>query len=119
MYNSSGNVAISSGAYVDLTLGGVFAGPGKAVTKNHSLLNATYDTWSTYYENNGVDDDNVMGIDQGTNGVDDDTLNGIDDAAEKETTSPYQADLPGIQVRLRCYEPSTRQIRQITVLHSF
>ena len=91
-----------------------------------------YDTWSTHYESNGINDDVVLGdtlTDQGANGLDDATVddnrnpvaaNGlVDDRAELETLPPYPAALRGIEIRIRCYEPSSRQVRQVTVRHSF
>jgi hypothetical protein len=92
----------------------------------------TFDTWSTHYESNGVNDDVVLGdtiTDQAADGLDNDTrdssgavvsANGfIDDRAEMETLPPYSAALRGIEIRLRCYEPSSRQVRQVTIRHSF
>jgi prepilin-type N-terminal cleavage/methylation domain-containing protein len=84
-----------------------------------ALTNATYDTWSTHYEFNGIDEDNSGVVDQRTNGIDD-NLNGIvDEAAEQETSPPYPIPLRGIEVRIRCYEPSSRQVRQVSVRHTF
>ena len=93
----------------------------------------TFDTWSTHYESNGFNDDVILGdtiTDQAADGLDNDTrdsttgavipANGFtDDRAEMETTPPYSAALRGIEVRLRCYEPSSRQVRQVTIRHSF
>lgn len=107
-----------------------------------------YDTWSTHYEANGRDEDadppapakarlgDVLGPDQGRNGIDDDSDgkideppfdangNGLytdagDDPGEFETSPPYPYPLRGIEVRIRCYEPSSRQVRQVTVRHTF
>ena len=97
-----------------------------------------WDTWSTHYESNGYDDDNLNGPDQGSNGLDDDgdgkvdespydadgddlftTLGSKDDPGELETLPPYRFPLRGIEIRLRCYEPSSRQVRQVTIRHSF
>jgi prepilin-type N-terminal cleavage/methylation domain-containing protein len=99
-----------------------------------------YDTWSTHYEANGRDEDalavagigDTYGIDQGTNGLDDDgdgyadeppyDFNGngtYTDPGELETAPPYPWPLRGIEVRIRCYEPSSRQVRQVTVRHTF
>jgi len=97
-----------------------------------------WDTWSTHYETNGRDEDGDNTVDEGADGLDtngdgrvDETdpsvdLNGDGDFAdagedpgETETQPPYQYPLRGIEVRIRCYEPSSRQIRQITVRHSF
>jgi hypothetical protein len=77
-------------------------------------------------------------LDQGTNGLDDNSngrvdetdpsvdLNGDGDFAdsdedpgETETQPPYPYPLRGIEIRIRCYEPSSRQVRQVTVRHSF
>jgi len=90
----------------------------------------TYDTWSLHYEFNGVNEDNDRLTDEGTDGLDDDgtgtaPLSGseknglIDDSLEAETSPPYPVPLRGLEVRIRCYEPSSRQVRQITVRHTF
>jgi len=99
----------------------------------------TWDTWSTHYETDGVDQDasepTNTGIDQGANGFDDDADGVIDngpvdldldgaitrpsEGGEHETSPPYPYPLRGIEVRLRCYERSSRQVRQITIRHTF
>ena len=58
-------------------------------------------------------------VDEGVNGFDDDGNGLVDDAAEQETSAPYPVPLRGIEIRIRCYEPSSRQVRQVTVRHSF
>jgi hypothetical protein len=83
-----------------------------------------YDTWSLHYEFNGVDDDNTGGIDQGSNNKDDDNPGDpgygmIDDIGERETAPPYPCALRGLEIRIRVYEPSSRQVRQVTVRHTF
>jgi hypothetical protein len=129
--------AMASGAYVDL---------GNAETANSALISAdgsprfagfgnaksllvgsgttrrTYDTWSTFYETNGVDEDDggTGTIDEGSDGLDNNPTDGIvDDVTEQETSPPYAIPLRGIEVRIRCYEPSSRQVRQATVRHTF
>lgn len=139
--------ANANGAYVDLGNGnnlqatslptGItprFSGFGEV--KSQLLGTATsprtYDTWSTHYESNGIDEDGVVGADQGTNGMDDNVparYGGsvpaqaqegvVDDVGEQETSPPYPFPLRGIEVRIRCYEPSSRQVRQVTVRHTF
>lgn len=94
----------------------------------------TYDTWSLAYEADGFDQDNDGTIDDGANGVDDDNpgdglfdeppydgdRDGVfEDPGEVETMPPYPFPLRGIEVRIRCYEPSSRQVRQVTVRHTF
>lgn len=52
------------------------------------MLVPTYDTWSMHYESNGLDEDGVQGIDQGTNGVDNNGNTIIDEIEELETALP-------------------------------
>jgi|LakMenE01Jun11ns_1017448.scaffolds.fasta_scaffold9941656_3 prepilin-type N-terminal cleavage/methylation domain-containing protein len=134
--------ASSTGAYVNLnwnsestpaTVGSTFPASGNSAFKgwgvsykNNSpstspstMLAPTYDTWSLHYEFNGIDEDGIDGADQGTNGKDDNGNDIVDDAAEAETSAPYPVPLRGLEVRIRCYEPSSRQVRQITVRQTF
>jgi hypothetical protein len=80
---------------------------------------ATYDTWAFSYEKDGMDQLGTGTYDRATNGLDDDGANGVDDARERETVPPYPQPLRGIRVRIRIYEPGTRQIRQATVEADF
>jgi hypothetical protein len=79
-----------------------------------------------------MDQDNDSTPDEGTNGVDDDSDGVFDeppydgdrdgvfeDLGEVETMPPYPYPLRGIEVRIRCWEPSSRQVRQVTVRHTF
>jgi len=89
-----------------------------------TLLLPTYDTWSTHYESNGLNENgNLVGgsplIDEGTNGQDDNFDGVPDDPAERETSPPYPAALRGIEIAIRCYDPQSRQVRQVTVRHTF
>ena len=79
----------------------------------------TYDTGSLHYEFNGIDEDGDGLVDEGTDGIDNDLDGVVDDAGERETSPPYPVALRGLEVRIRCYEPSSRQVRQITIRHSF
>jgi type II secretory pathway pseudopilin PulG len=148
---------LSLGAYVDLGYGygiafnpppnlppavvqalpgiSVFSGlPGRYTF----VIEPTYDTWSTHYENNWVDanqdgirnagdtgDENGNGLfDEGTNGIDDSPPNTpgfgtVDDPSEQEAPPPYPVALRGIQVKIRVFEPDTRQVRDITLVHDF
>jgi type II secretory pathway component PulJ len=95
-----------------------------------------WDTWSTHYESNGFNDDNDGFTDEGADGLDNDSDGKVDespydvdgdglfispgdDPGELETLPPYRFPLRGIEIRLRCYEPSSRQVRQVTIRHSF
>jgi prepilin-type N-terminal cleavage/methylation domain-containing protein len=129
---------VSSGAYVDLGHGvsvnplmpaGIaprFANVGQPVAgvgPGAATLPRTYDTWTLAYEANGRDEDHpfggILGADQVLNGLDDNGDGVIDDPGEFETRPPYPYPLRGIEVRIRCYEPSSRQVRQVTVRHTF
>lgn len=129
----------AANGYIDLgdgsssTLGAVPVGPknggsytwdAHAVTGNPYYPNKVYSTWSYHYEFNGLDEDQSLsgwrvGVDQGTNLVDDDGNGAVDDSLELETMPPYNVPLRGIEIRLRCYEPQGKQIRQVTVRHAF
>jgi len=116
------------GAYIDLGAD-IDVGAGKSGTSLGASMQAkagfasgsacTYDTWSTHYEFNGIDEDNSGVVDQGTNGIDDNSNGIVDEAAEQETAPPYPVALRGVEVRIRVYEPSSRQVRQVTVRHTF
>jgi type II secretory pathway pseudopilin PulG len=94
---------------------------------------SVYDTWTTYYETDQSNQElapfysNLPAppvpwvawqsdiIDQGANGLDENNVNGPDDPLERETSPPYPYALRGVQVKLRIYEPESRQIRETTV----
>jgi hypothetical protein len=94
-------------------------------------LDSVYDSWSTHYESNGVNEDGDDFTDEGINGVDDpQDVNGnhvtggaangvVDDPTESETSPPYPVALQGIQIKLRVYEPDSRQVREVTVVKDF
>lgn len=126
------------GAYVDLGWGGgvpvlrtatyppagttAFQAAGVAVTdvpRRITLPGSTYDTWSRHYEFNGIDDDGDGVVDEGANGVDANGDGWPDYVADSETSPPYPVPLQGVEVRLRCYEPASRQVRQVTIRHAF
>ncbi|MEI6164713.1 MAG: prepilin-type N-terminal cleavage/methylation domain-containing protein [Planctomycetota bacterium] len=138
---SSGALTNATGAYVDLnwgkstsplTIGSLFPAVGTTAFQGLGIsiqnggtftigpsTHAIYDTWSRHYEFNGVDDDSNTIVDQGTDGFDNNSNNLVDDALERETSPPYPVPLRGIEIRIRCYEPSSRQVRQVTVRHTF
>ncbi len=91
-----------------------------------------YDTWSTHYESVGT----VVGDTRAGRAINgfDDTIpaaelppgytspnpNGVvDDALELITSPPYPIPLRGIQVKIRVFEPDSRQIREVTVVQDF
>jgi hypothetical protein len=118
-----------TGCFLDLGCSGTAAttvltgtgNPKSRLTKTVPIGTATYDTWSTHYESNGIDDDVPLDgiIDDATNGADDDGDNTPDDSDETETAPPYSRPLQAIEIRIRCYDPTSREIRQTTVRHTF
>lgn len=87
--------------------------------RNIALPATTYDTWSRHYEINGLDDDGDGVVDEGSNGTDTDGDGWPEYSGTAETSPPYPAALRGVEVRIRCYEPHSKQVRQITLRHSF
>ena len=114
---------VGRGAYVDLNYQqlianaypSVFSGPGNP----NSLLKFIYDTGCFSYEDDGIDQDGLYGPDQYVNGIDDNGIGGVDDVTELESPVPYPSPLKGIQVKIRVFEPDSRQIREITVVEDF
>ena len=147
LYNSGGGgapVIASRGAYADLGYGYDYTTnpPTPAVASTFSQIDRCalwrvinigsetintvprmFDTWSTHYEHDGVDQDGIAGIDQGTNGFDDNisgTPDGVvDDPSELEAPPPYSAPLRGIQIKIRVFDPDSQKVREVTVRHDF
>jgi hypothetical protein len=73
---------------------------------------------------------NELGNGQATNGLDDSGSGVVDVLSEYVMTtgpykglapgvSPYPVPLRGIQVTIRCFEPDSKQIREVTIEHDF
>ena len=128
VFNPGLATAAGSAAYGDLG-GGATAGSAPlsgAMNVNATIATrlggpqiVTYDTWSMHYEFNGIDEDADGVVDDGSNGIDDNSNNAVDDLAEFETAPPYPVALRGIEVRIRCIEPTSQEVRQVTIQHSF
>lgn len=124
---NAGGAVLNIGATFPPAPGACFSSRGVRVsnaTRNVTLGWPTYDTWSTHYESNGLNEDaDLVGgsqlVDEGGNGLDDNADGVPDDSAERETSPPYPVPLRGIEIAIRCYEPSSRQVRQVTVRHTF
>lgn len=127
---------VGAGAYVDLaynryTLPTATPSQYSQLPTGRSQFGtaAVYDTWATSYERDGLNQDftsdgaaniNTGPFDEGRNGLDDDNQNGVDDTGdlpvgENETLPPYPRPLRGLEVRVRIYDPGTRQAQQATV----
>jgi type II secretory pathway component PulJ len=88
------------GAYIDLgRVPGVRL--GQAPDPKAGMPRPTYDTWSQHYEFTAAG------------------RSGLNDPAVYATAPPYPVPLEGIEVRIRCYDPSSKQVRQVTIRHSF
>ena len=114
-----------------------FQSPGRPKSGLAGGSAYVYDTGSLHYEANGLQEDmSASNPDQGTDGIDNDTDGKIDeppidlngdgdftdageDAGELETSPPYPYPLRGLEVRIRCLDPDSRQVRQVTVRHTF
>ena len=124
-------------AYVDLGYDPSKATPFCGLGQSLSGLQATsttarvYDTYSSHYEATGCYTSDSRagqssdGMD-GTNGVVTggiDNVGGVggivDDDAEKFTRPPYPIPLRGIQVKIRTFEPDSKQVREVTVVQDF
>ncbi len=85
---------------------------GQLPLQGSDTIARVYDTWSTTYFGNiwadGIDLDN-SGF---ANGI-------VDDDTEKINPPPYPIPLRGIQVKIRVFEPDSRQIREVTVVQEF
>lgn len=90
-----------AGGYIDLGVGGTGVFAGAPATKSGLAATPTYDTWSTHYEFANP------------------PAAGTSDPAQYATAPPYPVPLRGIEVRIRCYEPNSKQIRQISIRHTF
>jgi len=79
----------------------------------------TYNTWSTHYETNGQNDDDDPTIDQGRDGLDNNSNGLVDENLESETSAPYPVRLKAVEIRIRCCDPRSRQVRQTTIRQAF
>jgi prepilin-type N-terminal cleavage/methylation domain-containing protein len=129
-----GGTPIGYGAYVDLGYAPGYSpgagAPQPVFNQAPPLLAAggksgitarpyAYDTWSWHYENDGLPQYGSV-ADGGTNGLDDGGAAGVvDDIDERDTTPPYPVKLRGVRVTVRIYEPSSQQVRQVTVVQDF
>jgi hypothetical protein len=109
------------GAYVDLGFNNAANTYFSNFGDNNSGLQATaatarvYDTWSNTYD-----------IPRSCDGFDTNNLGIVDNEGEKNVyptmpygPPPYAAPLRGIQVKIRIFEPDSRQIREVTVEQDF
>jgi hypothetical protein len=99
--------------------------PGFDADKSHTTpLCSVYDTWCTrfanYYWRDSTHSNNATQlVDNSSDGFDDGNIGVVDAANKKVIFPPYPTTLRGIQVKIRVYEPDSRQVREVTVTQSF
>ena len=90
------------------------------------IFQPAFDTYSRFYETDGEQQINggwstasidPATIDLGADGIDGDGIFGADDLGERETLPPFPTAAEAIKVTVRLENPSTRQIRQSSVIH--
>jgi hypothetical protein len=127
-YGYSGGTGFSPpiyGAYVDLNFANTanstyFSGPYYGNGQLSALTTqtySTYDLWPAGYEYYNIASGGSNG--QSVNGFDDDGKNGVDDPNERVSSPPYPVPLRGIQIKVRVWEPTTQQVREVTVAETF
>ncbi len=111
------------GSFVDLGHSSISGGTGwfsgLCYGNNYSFTGNVYDTWTPFYESDGIDQDGDGLTDEGTDGIDNDGVNGVDDTGERETLPPYPYPVRGLEASIRLVEKGTKQVHQTTVVHSF
>ncbi len=116
------------GAFVDLgyaagtTEAAWFAQNGASQSQLSGGSANVFDTWTTFYEHDGLDQDGDSLIDEGTNGLNDPVTGGTpapDDDAERETRPPYPFPVRGIKITMRLIEKTTQQVHQSSIIQSY
>jgi type II secretory pathway component PulJ len=104
------------GGYVELGSGTGHFSAGNL--NSLSGLTNVYDTWSFHYEQVGT---NPAKPSPGplVDGFDDNNTGIVDNVAESIAPPPYAVPLRGIQVKIRIFEPDSRNIREVTLTHDF
>ncbi|MEM7311602.1 MAG: prepilin-type N-terminal cleavage/methylation domain-containing protein [Planctomycetota bacterium] len=93
-----------------------------ATNSNTALVNGGnifYDTWTTQFERDGINQDGDSETDESTNGLDENNVGGVDDLTELESPPPYPVNITGLEVRIRTWDVSTGQVRQVSVVGDF
>ena len=98
-------------------------GPFSLLVAGNNNGIATYDSWCQGYEYFHYDIQANQSPNQAYDGFDNGTAgasNGVvDDPTERLSSPPYPVPLRGVQIKIRVYEPSTRQVREVTIAETF
>ena len=134
-YMAINNISLSGPQQTQLAnLASSFYGPGNlysglgaydSTPTAQPYLPTTYDTGSWHYEEDGIDQNKDGITDSGTNGIDDNGNGLVDEVidasgkTELEVPPPYAVPLRGVQIKIRCFEPDSKQIREVTIVQEF
>jgi len=114
---------VAPGAFVDLGKGRRKPGTIPILFNpphNRYANEAVYDTGTSQYDSDGINDHGKNGVDDRPYGEIDGVPNGIiDDYEEKASVPPYNVPLRGIKITMRVIEPNTKQVRQLSIIKSF
>src|SRR5207248_1456949 len=111
-----------AGAYVDLgskassgttsLIANRFTGKPIPPKAGSSWASYTWDTWPTHYDYDSQDTNGTLDSVSSSTSPFPTVLpsHGIDDINERVTAPPYPYPLRGIQVKIRVYEPDSRQV---------
>jgi prepilin-type N-terminal cleavage/methylation domain-containing protein len=109
-------------AYVDLGTGnGVFSNAGaplSSLTRVYDTYPQSYESEGTYYFSSGKQTQITTGG-VSNNGFDDHQSGMVDGPQDQITSPPYPVALRGIQIKIRVFESSSRQVREATIEHDF
>ena len=144
-YSSTGTTVLGYGAYVDLDwnngtaitnpsgappcyFAGLYYGNGYKSYEPTSTTTSVsyYDTWSAGYEawsaqfrDAGQFHPIVQRLPDPPPGTTTVADGGVDGPNERLTCPPYPVPLRGIQIKIRTYEFSSKQVREVTIQQSF
>ena len=101
----------------------------KIATVSSIALPCVYDTWSEEYEREGYSwpnqfwnpsNPNQNMVESFGRDLKDNNGNGvIDEMAEWTTPPPYNVPLRGVKVLIRTFDPLSKNVREVTVIHDF
>ena len=107
-------------------LGAITAYNPRVRDNNGNIIGITetgvYDTGTSEYERDGLDNDGDSLIDEGSDGLDSDGNGIVDDigaGSEQEVVPSYNVPIQGLRISIRSIEPSTGQIRQSSLTQDF
>jgi type II secretory pathway component PulJ len=89
-----------------------FSGYGRPPLTGSGTWPRVYDTWCNTYDVFATGAPTRNGFDDGNVGI-------VDNDSEPAYFAPYPAPMRGIQVKIRIFEPDSRQVREVTIEQDF